>query len=119
MGTPAGRHIGESSHSAPDVQDQFAGKILRTKTSARPEGILRAFTLVGIELRSRMHVPLKTKAPGVLLLIDKTDNAVDLRIFLSAINASQPSLALFEAAMAREATKNAQNSFSDSRLVAS
>jgi hypothetical protein len=66
-----------------------------------------------------MNVPLKAKAPGILLLIHKTDNAVDARIFLSAINASQPSLALFEAAVAGEATKNAQNSFSDSRLAAS
>lgn len=92
MCPPASCHVGESSHATSHIQHQLADKISGMETGTTPESTFRAVIFRGVQLRPSMHVPLETKTPGVLLLIDEAHNSVHQGILSAADTTEQAAL---------------------------
>src|ERR1700722_18168268 len=81
---PAGRHLREPAHTATNVEHQFSRQILRPESRTPTKCDVIPMVLGIIQLRTRMHVPLKSKTTGISLCIDKADYAMHRGILPSA-----------------------------------
>jgi hypothetical protein len=78
--SPASGNIRETPHPASHVEHELSSKTLGAKTGALLKVAFRPVAFAVVQLRARVHVPLETKTPSVLLLVDKARHSVDLRI---------------------------------------
>ena len=104
--TGAAGHLGETPHTASDIEDQLAREFLRRKSRAPGEGQPRLATGFTVKLGGGISLPLKTKTAGVERGVDKTDYSVDVREFATAIAAAKSGHRLPQLAATLRATKN-------------
>jgi hypothetical protein len=87
MRTPTGRHFRESPHATTDIEHQFASKVFWPKPGTPSKISFRSLAAGVIELGSRVKLPLKTEAPGIVLRIDETKHSVQQRVLSPAVKA--------------------------------
>ena len=106
MRPPPRRHFRESPHPAAHIEHKFAGKIFRAKPGTSPERSLRSLAAGIIQLGSRVKLPLKAKAPRIVLRVHKTKHAIEQWILSPALKAHQTARARGQSALAVKTTEN-------------
>src|SRR5262249_32891161 len=71
MRAPAARDFCEAPHSASHVKHELSSQILRSETGTANKRLFRTATHGIVHLRTRIQLPLKPKAAGIVLRIDK------------------------------------------------
>src|SRR5579859_2085927 len=82
--SPAGGHVGESTHAAADIEHELAFQFVRRESCLAPEVALRLRALRIVELRAVITLPLEAETPRVIFGGDEPNHATLFREHLPA-----------------------------------